>query len=89
MGFCFLEGNFFREIVQNSPKAVCIIYKGAHLGGSRGARAPLLFLPRPEIIHIRAQIFLPRPEIIYISAPPLFSPVGRQCSFHYEIIYTW
>ena len=65
------------------------ISKGAHLGGSRGACAPMLFLPCPKIIHIRAQIFLPRPEIIYISAPPLFSPVGRQCSFHYEIIYTW
>ena len=56
------------------------ISKGAHLGGSRGARAPLLFLPRPKIIHIRAQIFLPHPEVIYISAPPLFTAVGRQWS---------
>ena len=44
------------------------ILKGAHLGGSRGAHAPLLFLPLPEIIAIRALIFLPRPKIIYISA---------------------
>ena len=52
------------------------ISKGAHLGGSRGA--PLLFLPRPEIILLRAQIFLPHPEILYICAPSLYSPVGRQ-----------
>ena len=52
------------------------MYKGTHLGGSRGA--PLLFLPRPEIILLRAQIFLPHPEILYICAPLLFSPVGRQ-----------
>ena len=55
--------------------------EGAELGGSGGARAPLLFLPRPEIIHIRAQIIFPRPEIIYIRAPLLFSPVRRQCLF--------
>ena len=58
------------------------ILKGAHLGGSRGAHAPLLFLPLPEIIAIRALIFLPRPKIIYISAPSLFSPDGCQWIYY-------
>ena len=57
------------------------MHKGAKLGGATGARAPVVFIPRPEIIHICASIFVFLPEVLYIGAPLLFSPVWRQCAF--------
>ena len=53
------------------------INNGAKLGVAAVARAPPLFLPRPEFILISAPIFLPRAELIYIHAPPLLSPDWR------------
>ena len=54
--------------------------KGAKLEGATGARVPLVFIPRPEIIHICSSLFVSLPENLYIGAPLLFSPVWRQCS---------
>ena len=45
-----------------------VIYNGAELVG---ALAPTVFLPRPEIVHIRVPVFLPRPEVVLILAPML------------------
>ena len=53
--------------------------KGAKLGGATGARAPVVFIPCPEIIYICASLFVSLPEVLYIGAPLLFSPVWRQC----------
>ena len=53
--------------------------KGAKLGGATGAHAPVVFIPRPEIIHINASLFVSFPEVLYTGAPLLFSPVWRQC----------
>ena len=79
MGFCFLEGNFFREIVQNSPKAVCIINNGAKLGDATVARAPPLLCP-PRIFYNIKWGEIPRnsPSPSY-SAPALFGAHWRQC----------
>ena len=55
------------------------IYKGAKLVGATGAHAPVVFIPRPEIIDICASLFVFLPEVLYIGAPLLFSPVWRQC----------
>ena len=62
-------------LMRNFTSIMC---KGAKLGGATGARAHVVFIPRPEIIQIFASLFVPRPEVIYIRAPSLFSPVWRQ-----------
>ena len=43
------------------------IFKGAKLGGATAAHAPLIFMPRPEIIHIMDQ-----------SAEQIFSKTLRE-----------
>ena len=78
--FDLCSNNFYTEH-SSSKYGHTKISKVAKLGGARGAHAPRLFLPRPEVIHIGAQLFLPHSEIMYISAPRLFSPVWRQCPF--------
>ena len=46
------------------------IIKAAKLGGARGARAPWLFLPRPEIIHISVYLFFcPAPKLYLYLHP--------------------
>ena len=77
--FDLCSNNFYTEH-SSSKYGHTKISKVAKLGGARGAHAPRLFLPRPEVIHIGAQLFLPHPEIIYIyiNASRLFSPVWRQ-----------
>ena len=45
--------------------------KGVKPGGARGAYAPRLFLLRPEIIHIWAQLFLPALRL-YVYVHPGF-----------------
>ena len=52
------------------------INKGAKLGGATGET--VVFMPRPETIHICASLFVPCPEVLHIHAPSLFSPVWRQ-----------
>ena len=36
--------------------------------GAVGALAPTVFLPRLEIIHTSAPLYLPRPEVVFIRA---------------------
>ena len=61
------------------------IYKGAKLGGATGARAPVVFIPRPKFLHICASLFESLPEVLYIGAPLLFYPVWCQCKFENQI----
>ena len=44
-----------------------VIFKGAKLGGATAAHAPLIFMPRPEIIHLMDQ-----------SAEQIFSKTLRE-----------
>ena len=54
---------------QKNDRTKCVQnQQGRPSRGFQGAYAPLLFLHRPKIIHIRAQIFLPRPENTYVIA---------------------
>ena len=56
------------------PYCGTCICNGAKLAVAAVARAPPLFLPRPEFIYINAPLFLIRPKLIHIRAPPLLSP---------------
>ena len=52
-----------------------VINKGAHLGGSRGARAPLLFCP-PQGIHTLEEKNLYIPEIPRLVHPCYLGRMG-------------
>ena len=63
------------------------ISKGTKVGGATGACTPVVFIPRPKIIHICSSLFVSLPKILYKGAPLLFSPVWRQCTCVYIYIF--
>ena len=72
-----------------------MIIKGAILGSARSARAPPLFLPRPESSghNLHSSYFgaryTPKFPALPRCAPPLFSPDWRPCVYLYVFVISW